>query len=239
MNTGGRSGQTQDAVRTSYDTVAADYARMMADTSREHPRDLAVIDDFIAMVDHRPVLDAGCGAGRISRYLTDRGVRVQGVDLSPQMIAQGMARHPDLDLSVASITDLPHGDVSFGGVLLWYSTIHLSDPDLGRALDESLRVLMPGGHLLIAFQSGVGTRALFEGYPGADVALERYLRRADEVSEQLTARGATEVLRWERSGGADSDDHTMLIHQKTGSAAHKRDAGVGRRRVARCPGSAR
>lgn len=207
--------QTQDSVRRSYDIVAADYARMMPDTSREHPLDLAVLDAFIEMVGHRSVLDAGCGAGRISRYLADHGVPVQGVDLSPRMIAQGRAQHPDLDLSVASITDLPHGDGTLGGVVLWYSTIHLSGPDLARALDESLRVLMPGGHLLLAFQSGVGARVLFDGFPGEDVALVRYLRTTDEVSEQVTARGTTEVLRLERSGeGGDTDDHTMLIHQK-------------------------
>lgn len=208
-------GQSQESVRRSYDTVAADYARSMPDTSREHALDLAVLDAFIEMVEGRLVLDAGCGAGRISRYLADRGVAVQGVDLSPRMIAQGRARHPDLDLSVASITELPHGDESFGGVVLWYSTIHLSDPELSQALEQTLRVLTPGGHLLIAFQSGVGTRRLFDGYPGEDVTLVRYLRTTDEVAEQLTASGAAEVLRWERAGeGGDADDHTMLIHRK-------------------------
>lgn len=207
--------QTQESVRRSYDTVAADYARMMPDTGREHRPDLAVLDAFIQLVGPRPVLDAGCGAGRIARYLADRGVPVQGVDLSPRMIAQGRAQHPDLDLSVASITDLPHADQSFAGVVLWYSTIHLSAPELTRALEESLRVLVPEGHLLIAFQSGVGTRTLFDGYPGADVTLERYLRTADEVADQLLARGTTEVLRVERhGGGGDADDHAMLIHQK-------------------------
>lgn len=79
-------------MRRSYDAVAADYARRMPDTTREHPLGLAVIDAFVDMVGRRPVLDAGCGAGRISRFLADGGVAVQGVDLSPGMIAQGRAK---------------------------------------------------------------------------------------------------------------------------------------------------
>lgn len=208
--------QTQTAVRTAYDTVAEDYARSMPDTSPEHPLDLTVLDTFIATVGTQPILDAGCGAGRISRYIADRGGRVVGVDLSPQMIAQGRARHPDLDFSVASITDLPHGDASFGGVLLWYSTIHLSETDLGRALDEAVRVVAPGGYVLVAFQSGVGTRDLFQQYSqhGHDVTLERYLRTPDEMAEQLAARGLSEVVRLVRSGNeVDRDGQTMLMHR--------------------------
>lgn len=209
--------QTQATVRAAYDTVAADYARAMPDTGPEHPLDLAVLDTFVARVDGHPVLDAGCGAGRISRYLTDRGGRVVGVDLSPQMISQGRAAHPDLDLSVASITDLPHGDASFGGVVLWYSTIHLSAPELRRALEEAKRVLAPGGHLLVAFQSGTRTRDLFSQYGqhGHDVTLERYLRTPDEVAGQLTALGLSEQVRLIRRGSeVDTDDQTMLLFQR-------------------------
>ncbi|QDO90517.1 class I SAM-dependent methyltransferase [Ornithinimicrobium ciconiae] len=203
-------------MRTAYDTVAAAYQRSMPDTRPEDPLDLAMLDSFIASVSGQPVLDAGCGAGRISRYIADRGGRVEGVDLSPEMIAQGRAAHPDLDLSVASITDLPHGDASFGGVLLWYSTIHLAPADLTRALDESTRVLVPGGYLLVAFQSGVGTRDLFQSYSrhGHDVSLERYLRTPDQVAELLVARGLSEQTRLVRRGNAiDQDDQTMLLHR--------------------------
>ena len=208
--------QTQDSVRTAYDLVAEDYARLMPDTSPEHPLDLAVLDTFIATLGTAPILDAGCGAGRISRYLADRGGEVVGVDLSPEMIAQGQALHPDLDLSVASITDLPHDDATFGGVLLWYSTIHLSDLDLGRALDEAVRVVELGGVVLVAFQSGVGTRDLSKHYSqrGHDVTLERYLRTPDEMAEQLAARGTSEVVRLVRnSTEVDRDGQTMLMHR--------------------------
>ncbi len=60
-----------DSVRNAYDTVAEDYATHISDTRAEAPLDLAMVDAFIAAVgeeDDAMVLDAGCGAGRMSRY---------------------------------------------------------------------------------------------------------------------------------------------------------------------------
>lgn len=80
-------------VRHAYDTVAEDYATHLPDTRAEAPLDLAMIDAFAEAVtsgDDARVLDAGCGAGRMSRYLAERGCLVEGVDLSSSMVA--MAR---------------------------------------------------------------------------------------------------------------------------------------------------
>lgn len=73
------------SVQLAYDTVAEDYANRFPDTRAEAPLDLAMIDAFAEAVtsgDDARVLDAGCGAGRMSRYLTERGCLVEGVDLS-------------------------------------------------------------------------------------------------------------------------------------------------------------
>src|SRR5579863_8386094 len=43
------------------------------------------------------VLDVGCGTGWLGNVLAERGL-VTGTDLSPEAIAQGRERYPDLDL---------------------------------------------------------------------------------------------------------------------------------------------
>jgi SAM-dependent methyltransferase len=204
-------------VRRAYDTVAQDYAAYFPDTRGEARLDLAMVDTFAEAVtaagDPR-VLDAGCGAGRLSRYLTERGCRVTGVDLSPGMIAMARRDHPDLVFTVGSVTELPYRDNQFAGVLLWYSIIHTPPAGLARVFAEVARVVRPAGHVLVGFQSGDGVRDVSAAYRrfGHDIELERHLHTADDVAAQLEAAGLREVCRLVRSArGQERDDQAFLL----------------------------
>ncbi|RIV40098.1 class I SAM-dependent methyltransferase [Micromonospora radicis] len=160
------------------------------------------------------VLDAGCGTGRMSRYLADRGCRVQGVDLSPGMITMARRANPDLAFAVGSLTDLPYPDHRFDGVLLWYSIIHTPPAGQPRIFAEAARVLRPGGHLLVGFQSGEGIRDVSGAYRrfGHEIQLERHCYRADQVAAQLAAVGLREVRRMVRPArDSERDEHASLL----------------------------
>lgn len=204
-------------VRRAYDTVASDYATYLPDTRAEAPLDLAMVDAFAEAVrsDADPlVLDAGCGAGRMSRYLVDRGCRVVGVDLSPGMVAMARRDHRELSFAVGSLADLPFPDGRFAGVLLWYSTIHTPPAGQGRIFAEAARMLRPGGHLLVGFQSGQGTRDVAPAYRrfGHEITLERHLYTADQVAGRIEAAGLREVCRLvRRARGSERDDQAVLL----------------------------
>jgi len=110
-----------------------------------------------------------------------------------------MARrdHPDLVFTVGSLTDLPYRDDAFAGVLLWYSIIHTPPADQARLFTETVRVLRPGGHVLVGFQSGEGTREVAWSYRqlGQERRLERHRCTADQVASRLEAAGLREVCR--------------------------------------------
>lgn len=103
----------------------------------------------------RDILDAGCGYGRVALPLARAGHRVVGIDLDPGLIAA--ARRPARGLGLAlryrvgDIRELPAPDASHDAVLCLWSTFQhlLTARDRSRFLAEALRVLRPGGRLVL------------------------------------------------------------------------------------------
>lgn len=214
----GSLAQSVDGVRRAYDTVADTYARLLPDTGAEDPLELAVLDSFAARVGPGArVLDAGCGTGRISRYLRDHGLAVEGIDLSPGMVAMARRDHPDLRFEVASLDALPYEDHGLDGVVLWYSTIHSGRAEQPALYREAARVLRAGGHLIVAFQTGEGTRDTSPAYRrhGHDVELMRHCYSVDEVSAWLADTGLTEACRMvRRPQGQERDDQAVILARR-------------------------
>lgn len=98
------------------------------------------------------VLEIGIGTGaNLPHYGPD--VQVVGIDASAAMIEQTRAkvgRHDPLvsGLLRADAGALPFGDATFAAVVSTY--VLCCVPDLDQALHEVLRVLRPGGDLLLA-----------------------------------------------------------------------------------------
>lgn len=206
-------------MQAAYDEVAELYATHFPGTEPEAAVDLAMLEHVLALAaelsgGREPeVLDAGCGTGRISRWLAERGVLVRGIDLSPGMVEVARRQQPDVDFRVGSITALPWANDAFDGVLLWYSTIHGDEADLATALAEAARVLRPSGLVLVAFQVGDGVREIGQGFRalGHEVSLLRYHRPPEQVALAMAAAGFDEVATLVRQPvGAEKDPQAFL-----------------------------
>jgi SAM-dependent methyltransferase len=119
----------------------------------------------IALTRDRRVLDVGCGIGGPARYLAHRyGCRVDGIDLTPELIATGrvLTRRCGLAdrvvLQVGNALDLPYPDETFD--VAWCQNVTMNIADKTRLLSGVYRVLKPGG-LLTSTEFSLG--------PGGDV----------------------------------------------------------------------
>jgi 23S rRNA (guanine745-N1)-methyltransferase len=99
------------------------------------------------------VLDAGCGEGYYTAELARRGFSMLGVDLSKKGIlhAAKVAKREQLSAfyAVAGVFELPLADASADAVISLFAPV---------AEQEFLRVLKPGGHLVLV---GAGERHLY------------------------------------------------------------------------------
>ena len=85
-----------------YATVARAYREHLLDELAGKPLDRAFLDAFAERCTGT-ILDVGCGPGHVARYLAARGATVEGVDLSPQMIDEPRASHPEMTFRVGDM----------------------------------------------------------------------------------------------------------------------------------------
>jgi SAM-dependent methyltransferase len=187
----GRSWSGVADTRRSYDTVAPHYAQLLRDALESRPFEQALLGLFAERVRHvgGPVVDLGCGPGRLTAYLHRLGLDSFGVDLSPGMIDVARREHPGLRFEVGSMTELQVPDASLGGALLWFSLIHVPDPQVPAVLAHVHRVLRPGGVVLVGFHRGQGTTVKTHGYGGHPMHVFIHRRRLDQVATRLQDAG--------------------------------------------------
>nr|WP_206315040.1 class I SAM-dependent methyltransferase [Streptomyces sp. C1-2] len=181
-----------DDTRTSYDTVAADYARLTSHLLAEHPEERAVLELFADLVRGRgggPVADVGCGTGRVTAHLCGLGLDAFGIDLSPGMLEVARRDHPGVRFDLGSMTRLDLPEASVAGLIAWYSLIHVPDEEMDTVLAHFRRVLRPGAQLLLSFHAGEGSTLKTEGYGGHPMKVHVHRRRPDRVIARLDASG--------------------------------------------------
>lgn len=113
------------------------------------------LEPILSDLHGKAVLDLGCGEGRYSRTLKDKGAIVTGIDPVPQFIEHARSRDCESKYVQASAEALPFADGSFDIVLSYLSVIDI--PDLKAAASEITRVLRDGGKLIIVTISNLAS----------------------------------------------------------------------------------
>jgi 2-polyprenyl-3-methyl-5-hydroxy-6-metoxy-1,4-benzoquinol methylase len=146
--------------------VPTDYYRRLHTSEQTHWWYQGMQEIAVALLGRRlsqpglGLLDAGCGTGGFLAWIdrqSDIG-RLCGIDLSSEAI--GLAREvaPRADLAIGHLHALPYDDETFDVVTLTDVLQHVDEKEEAETLRELLRVLCPGGALLVRTNSGLRPR---------------------------------------------------------------------------------
>ena len=155
---------------------------------------LDLVEDFAEKIKGEKVLDAGCGPGRDSQLLSNKGFNVKGIDLSGEMMK--LAKEKDGEFHVMDVRDLAFDDNIFDGILANQLLIFFEGEERKEAFNELSRVLKSGGVLFLGSKKGEG-KFVRERY-GSSV--NQYPMKEKEARELLSDFEIHRIDKAEREG---------------------------------------
>lgn len=134
-------------LKDTYDTIAVDW-------HKDHLSDDWWIDGMGKFTGMLPagstVLDAGCAGGVKSKFLTDKGFQVTGIDFAPNFIKIAKEEVPEAEFRVLDIRDIASLEKQFDGIVLQAVLLHFSKKEIPDILKNIIAKLKTNGILFIS-----------------------------------------------------------------------------------------
>jgi demethylmenaquinone methyltransferase / 2-methoxy-6-polyprenyl-1,4-benzoquinol methylase len=135
-------------VRAMFDRIARIYDVMNSVmTAGLHHRWRERAADLARVGPGSRALDVATGTGDLAIALAGRGVEVVGSDFSEGMLARARAKSAAVRWEHGNALALPYADGSFDAATVGFGARNFSD--LGQGLREMVRVVRPGGRVVV------------------------------------------------------------------------------------------
>ena len=173
----------------------------------------------VAWAEVERAADLGCGTGRTGAWLKDRGVRrVDGVDLTPEMLARARERAVFDELRIADVRDSGLPSASYDLITTCLVDEHL--PALAPLYRESGRLARPGAaHVIVGihpfFVMHAGMPTHFDGPGGEPTAIETHVHLFSDHAQAALAAG------WRLAELREQVIDDRWVAQKAKWAAHR------------------
>jgi ubiquinone/menaquinone biosynthesis C-methylase UbiE len=194
-----------ESARAVYDVAASRYVEFVGtqiNPATEAAIDRSLLAAFVELFQGGPagaVADVGCGPGRVAGFLVEHGLDVIGFDVSEGMLAAARSAHPHIRFEEGELAGLPLDAGVLAGAVCWYSIIYTPPNRLGEAFNELMRVLIPGGYVLLGFQAGNAEPIYRTEAHGTHLPLTSYLHSVEEVAARLEEARFTIYAKVERA----------------------------------------
>ena len=142
----------QNEITEAYNCSAKTYAEKCFNELEYKPLDRQLLDRFAQLTKKKGIVcDIGCGPGEVANYLSTKGCKVAGIDISECMINEAKRLNTEIEFIVDDTFNLRTAKEYFAGICSFYAIVNFQYDDIKRILKEYHRVLINNGLLLIAF----------------------------------------------------------------------------------------
>lgn len=161
-----------------------------------HRIELGLIAELAAPKRGERALEVGCGTGTYSAWLAGVGLEVTGLDRDPVMLAAARAKVPAAQLVEGDATTLPFAEGEFDLAVAVTVSCFLDAEQRRRAARELLRVVRPGGRVVVgelARYSLWAAQRRVKGWRGSATWRQSHFTTAGELRRLFREAGATAI----------------------------------------------
>jgi 2-polyprenyl-3-methyl-5-hydroxy-6-metoxy-1,4-benzoquinol methylase len=180
---------TEEKVSRFWDYLGRNHASEFF--SEKHRRDL--VNRLLRAARPASAVDIGCGTGALVGELARRGVTASGIDSSPDLLEVARLQVPQATFHLGTITQIPLADGTVDAAVLIEVVEHLDDTTLASTLREAIRILKPGGTLMVTTPNSEDLESSLRQCPdcGAQFHIYQHVRRwtPDSLASALVAAG--------------------------------------------------
>lgn len=113
------------------------------------------MDKFVSYLNGKDVLDIGCAMGSFTKYISDKGLNVDGIDISSKMIDIARKKVPNVNFQVMDMLNLTIDKV-YDGIMFINSTIHIEKKYMVDLFKNVSKLLKDDGVIFIILLEGDG-----------------------------------------------------------------------------------
>jgi ubiquinone/menaquinone biosynthesis C-methylase UbiE len=146
-----------------YEKEAAEYDSETYGSERKQLFSRIQCEELEELMDATPdmkILDVGSGTGRFLKFFGSKGYDIYGVEPAQEMIRVTKKKIKGVTVKQGDIENILYPDEKFDRIITMHVLMHLHPETISKGIEEMMRVLKPGGFMLLDFphEEGIWNR---------------------------------------------------------------------------------
>lgn len=186
-----------EEIKEAYNKIADQYSRELWDDMPYNE----YLDQFASLIKGNKVLDLGCAMGSFTKYISDMGFSVDGIDISENFIAIAKQKVKTCHFYVMDMLKM-NLNKKYNGIMCINSSIHIEKKNMLFLFKEIKSMLEEDGVVLIILQEGEGEKYIKEPF---DETVEEFVSfyTPEEIEEVFHSAGFTILKKYKIKDDAE------------------------------------